>query len=198
MMRMTRYIWGFPCSIGFIKMPQRNRLRVIREFFARRETFFVHWITSDPWDTDLINISRKGSPKVIDVKLNFPSKSSDGNKKGPEATFLIGAKRGRDFNLTNACNSGLQVTPYRNYGSGLSKEAYINISNFRANLKWREFGICSVGNRWSPASQRHNDATKTQAFLKNTAKWFIFQTHVKMPILGNFCGILPVFLDMLW
>ncbi len=49
--------------------------------------------------------------------------------------FLISDKRFRDDNLTNAGNKGLQVTPYRNYGSGLPKEAHIDISNFRANRK---------------------------------------------------------------
>ena len=38
-------------------------------------------------------------------------------------------------NLTHACNRGLQTTPFKNCGSGLPKEAYINISNFRANKK---------------------------------------------------------------
>ena len=38
-------------------------------------------------------------------------------------------------NLTHACNRGLQTTPFRNYGSGLPKEAYIGMSNFRANRK---------------------------------------------------------------
>ena len=55
---------------------------------------------------------------------------TDGNEKGPETTFLIGVRRCRDFNLTNAGNSGLQVTPYRNYGSGLPKEAYIKHEQF--------------------------------------------------------------------
>ena len=54
--------------------------------------------------------------------------------------FLIGAKRFRDFNRTNLCNRGLQVTPYRNYGSGLPKEAHIDISNFCANRKWAVLG----------------------------------------------------------
>ena len=38
--------------------------------------------------------------------------------------FLIGDKRFRDYDLTNAGNRGLQVTPCRNYGSGLPKEAH--------------------------------------------------------------------------
>ena len=49
--------------------------------------------------------------------------------------FLIGDKRFRDYDLTNAGNRGLQVTPCRNYGSGLPKEAHRDISNFRANRK---------------------------------------------------------------
>lgn len=63
----------------------------------------------------------------------------DGNKKRikkePETTFLIGSKRSQGLNLTNACNIDLQATPFKNYGSGLPKEAHIDISNFRANEK---------------------------------------------------------------
>ena len=35
----------------------------------------------------------------------------------------------------NARNLNLQTTPFRIYDSGLPKEAYVNISNFRANRK---------------------------------------------------------------
>ena len=38
-------------------------------------------------------------------------------------------------NLTHACSRGLQTTPFRNCDSGLPKEAYIGMSNFRANGK---------------------------------------------------------------
>ena len=55
----------------------------------------------------------------------------------------------QEVQVTNACNNGLRVTPYRNYGSGLPKEAYIRYEQFPCQSK--------------------------------------------MPILGNFCGILPVF-----